>query len=164
MARKILRVVEAQPMAGFRLALSFNDGSAGVADLNGHMTGVLAPLADPKLFAQAHVERGTVCWPGDHDLAPEYLHALANGLPTPTTADDARANAIAVTLRQLRELAGKTQAEVAAVTGKTQADISRFEARQDVLLTTLREYIEGLGGELELVARFQNRHMLINIG
>jgi hypothetical protein len=55
-------------------------------------------------------------------------------------------------LRAVRELAGKTQVEVAAEVEMTQSEVSRFEKRNDVRLSTLRRYIEALGGELEIAA------------
>ena len=60
-------------------------------------------------------------------------------------------------LAGVRAAVGKTQVDVAAKSGLAQGDVSRLEARDDideVRLATLRRYIEGLGGELELVARF----------
>lgn len=53
-------------------------------------------------------------------------------------------------LRAIRELVGKTQAEVAADTQMTQGEISRLEQRRDYLLSTMRRYIDGLGCELEI--------------
>ncbi|MCL2726537.1 MAG: helix-turn-helix transcriptional regulator [Polyangiaceae bacterium] len=55
-------------------------------------------------------------------------------------------------LRELREIAGKTQADVASVAGFEQSELSRIERREDHLLSTLRRYVEALGGELEVVA------------
>lgn len=57
-------------------------------------------------------------------------------------------------LRAIREAAGKTQVEVAEELESTQAEISRFERRDDVRLSSLRRYVEALGGELEVVANF----------
>ena len=34
-----------------------------------------------------------------------------------------------------------------------QSELSRAERREDHLLSTLRRYVKGLGGELEVVAR-----------
>lgn len=64
----------------------------------------------------------------------------------------AKADAIDMTLRELREAAGKTQAEVADLTGAAQSELSRMERRDDHRLSTLRRYVEALGGELEVVA------------
>jgi hypothetical protein len=52
-------------------------------------------------------------------------------------------------LRQLRELAGKTQDEIV---GLRQEGVSRLERRNDMLLSSLNAYVRGLGGRLKLVA------------
>jgi hypothetical protein len=62
-------------------------------------------------------------------------------------------------LRAVRELAGKTQVDVAKATKMAQSDVSKAEHREDHRLSTLRRYIEALGGELEVVARFGNRRV-----
>lgn len=61
------------------------------------------------------------------------------------------------TLKDLRRAAEQTQADLAAALGVGQDTISRLEKRSDMLLSTLRHYVEGMGGSLELVARFPNR-------
>ena len=55
-------------------------------------------------------------------------------------------------LRELRELAGSTQNEVAGELEMDQGQLSRFERQDDRLLSTLRRYVEALGGELEVTA------------
>ncbi len=60
-------------------------------------------------------------------------------------------------LSAVRELAGKTQTEVASAMGSTQSEISRSERREDHRVSTLRQYIRALGGELELSARFGDK-------
>jgi transcriptional regulator with XRE-family HTH domain len=59
---------------------------------------------------------------------------------------------IAHNLRELRALAGKTQEDVSAVTGFKQNNVSRLEKRADMKLSTLKEYVESLGGTLKIVA------------
>lgn len=61
------------------------------------------------------------------------------------------------TLKDLRQAAQQTQEELAATLGVRQDTISRLEKRSDMLLSTLRQYVEGMGGRLELVARFPDR-------
>lgn len=61
------------------------------------------------------------------------------------------------TLKDLRKAAEQTQEDLAAALGVGQDTISRLEKRSDMLLSTLRHYVESMGGTLELVARFPNR-------
>jgi DNA-binding XRE family transcriptional regulator len=61
------------------------------------------------------------------------------------------------TLKDLRQAAQQTQEELAATLGVRQDTISRLEKRTDMLLSTLRQYVEGMGGKLELIAKFPNR-------
>ncbi|WP_108646397.1 helix-turn-helix domain-containing protein [Polynucleobacter rarus] len=61
------------------------------------------------------------------------------------------------TLKDLRHASEKTQKELAELLGVGQDTISRLEKRSDMLLSTLRHYVESMGGELELVAQFPNR-------
>ena len=60
-------------------------------------------------------------------------------------------------LRAVRELLGKTQADVAATLPMTQSEVSRLERRQDIRVSTLRRFVEALGGKLEIVASFGDK-------
>ena len=62
-----------------------------------------------------------------------------------------------MTLRELRAAHHKTQVSVAAALGIGQDGVSRLEQRTDLLISTLRSYVEAIGGDLELVARFPDR-------
>jgi DNA-binding XRE family transcriptional regulator len=62
-------------------------------------------------------------------------------------------------LQELRKAAGVTQADLAAKTGMAQADVSRSESREDHRLSTLRRYVEALGGELEVSAVVNGRRV-----
>ncbi|MFO0591697.1 MAG: helix-turn-helix transcriptional regulator [Polyangiaceae bacterium] len=64
---------------------------------------------------------------------------------------------LAMNLRALRESVGKTQEELSALANLSQAELSRFEKREDHLLSTLRRYVEALGGRLEVCAVFGDR-------
>jgi predicted transcriptional regulator len=55
-------------------------------------------------------------------------------------------------LRALREAAGKTQAQVAELVEMDQAEVSRIERRDDHRLSTLRRYVNALGGDIEVYA------------
>jgi transcriptional regulator with XRE-family HTH domain len=59
-------------------------------------------------------------------------------------------------LADVRRAQARTQQQLAGTLNVNQAWISRVERQTDMYLSTLRGYIEALGGELELVARFTN--------
>lgn len=65
-------------------------------------------------------------------------------------------------LRAVRELLGKTQTELAEAIGATQGELSRLERREDHRLSTLRRYVEGLGGCLEVTARFGDKSVRLH--
>lgn len=69
----------------------------------------------------------------------------------------AQAELLDMELRDLRKLSGKTQVEVAAALKTTQGQVSVTERRDDHLLSTLRRYVEALGGELDVVVRFGDK-------
>ena len=55
-----------------------------------------------------------------------------------------------MSLRELRAYTGRTQVEAAAENEMTQSELSRLERREDFLLSTLRRYVDSLGGTLEV--------------
>lgn len=63
----------------------------------------------------------------------------------------------AYTLEQLRVALGISQDELARLLDVQQPAISRLERRDDMRLSTLRELIEALGGQLKLSAKFRDR-------
>lgn len=69
-------------------------------------------------------------------------------------------------LRELRQIAGKAQADIATALNIKQPSVSKIEKQADMYLSTLRSYVEAVGGELELVVRFPARPelRLQNIG
>jgi DNA-binding XRE family transcriptional regulator len=67
------------------------------------------------------------------------------------------AEVLDMNLRAVREMVGKTQVELAKTAGLSQGELSEQERREDHLLSTLRRYIEALGGELEVIARIGDK-------
>jgi transcriptional regulator with XRE-family HTH domain len=61
-------------------------------------------------------------------------------------------------LRELREARHVSQRALGAAVGATQPTISRLERRKDMHLSTLRAYVEALGGVLEIRVRFQDHY------
>ncbi|WP_281257017.1 XRE family transcriptional regulator [Brunnivagina elsteri] len=64
-------------------------------------------------------------------------------------------------VRKAREL---TQERMGELLGIRQDSISKLEKRTDLLLSTLRGYLNAMGGELELVVKFSDRPPVIITG
>jgi DNA-binding XRE family transcriptional regulator len=70
--------------------------------------------------------------------------------------NEALAEIVEYNLAELRKMRAVTQAELAHQLGVAQPSLSALERRGDVQLSTLRHYIEGLGGHLEVSAVFDD--------
>jgi DNA-binding transcriptional regulator YiaG len=64
----------------------------------------------------------------------------------------------------IREARDLTQEELAAALGTTQASVSKLERRSDVYLSSARRYVEAMGGELEITARFPDVAFRLDLG
>lgn len=60
----------------------------------------------------------------------------------------------ALALAELREAQDLTQVQLAEKLGIDQGAVSKIERRTDMYLSTLRNVIQAMGGQLELTARF----------
>ncbi len=60
----------------------------------------------------------------------------------------------AVNLNQLREARSLTQAYLASVLGVNQGSVSKMEKRTDMYISTLRSFIQAMGGQLQIKAVF----------
>ena len=69
-----------------------------------------------------------------------------------------------MTLREMRRLRKLTQTRLSKKLGIGQEGVSRIEKRSDLYLSTLREYVEGVGGELTIMARFPDRPPVVLTG
>lgn len=66
-----------------------------------------------------------------------------------------------LTLKELRKSVWQTQEELAVALDVGQDAISRLEKRSDMLLSSLRHYVESVGGQLSLVVTFPDRPPVI---
>ena len=57
-------------------------------------------------------------------------------------------------LAELRQARKFTQQQIAETLKIKQASVSKMESQTDMYLSTIRKYIEAMGGELEIIARF----------
>lgn len=65
-------------------------------------------------------------------------------------------------LQELRQALQMSQERMANILDTKQANVSRIERRTDMYISTLRSYIEAMGGELDIVARFPDGEVHIN--
>jgi DNA-binding XRE family transcriptional regulator len=67
----------------------------------------------------------------------------------------------AMPLDQLRKAQEMTQLQLAEILDVNQGEISKIEHRSDICVSTLADYIEALGGRLEIRAVFTDREVRI---
>jgi DNA-binding XRE family transcriptional regulator len=66
-------------------------------------------------------------------------------------------------LEQLRTARQLTQTNLAQVLGVNQSAVSKLEKRTDMYLSTLRSYIQAMGGQLEIQAVFPEGSVRIGV-
>ena len=69
-----------------------------------------------------------------------------------------------MTLCELRKAHKLTQQRLAKSLGVGQDQISKLEQRSDLLLSTLRNYIEAMGGKLTILAEFPKHKPVVLSG
>jgi len=67
-------------------------------------------------------------------------------------------------LREVRRLRKLTQARLSKKLKIGQEGVSRIEKRSDLYISTLRSYVEGVGGKLKLVVELPDRPPVILTG
>ncbi|MGM0554829.1 MAG: helix-turn-helix domain-containing protein [Myxococcota bacterium] len=65
-------------------------------------------------------------------------------------------------LKTLREQLGITQSELAELMDTQQPQLSKMESQTDFLMSTLRRYVEALGGDLEVTAVFEGTRIRLS--
>lgn len=69
---------------------------------------------------------------------------------------------IEMPLQELRQARLLSQERLAEILVTKQANISRIERRTDMYISTLRTYIEAMGGTLDIVAKFPDGEVHVN--
>lgn len=93
----------------------------------------------------------------------EFMATLPKKRRKAITARTAEIMAEEMTLQELRRALDRSQEATAEALGLKQAAISRLENRDDMRISTLREYVEALGGDLEVYARFQEPNKKVHL-
>jgi len=74
----LLKIIEAKYISDYIIELTFNDGLTSKVDLKDHLHGsIFQPLLDIQEFQKFSLNQWTIEWANGADLAPEYLHDLA---------------------------------------------------------------------------------------
>ncbi len=97
-------------------------------------------------------------------MAKKFTELQAKMSPASQARAAARAEAMLVEmqLRELRKARQATQVDVAKAMNVEQAAVSKLERRDDMYVSTLREYVKALGGELKLVASFPDAEIQVH--
>jgi DNA-binding transcriptional regulator YiaG len=117
------------------------------------------PIAE-KLFAEhlekqrkadeekAHKEKGKMI---THD---DYMKKLSPERSEKILAMTKELIAEEKSLRQIRKAREFSQVTLGEILNMKQGDLSKFERRTDAYLSTIRRYVEAMGGTLDLIATF----------
>jgi DNA-binding XRE family transcriptional regulator len=93
------------------------------------------------------------------------LDAILGPRRVATAKTRARKKMEAMLIGQVRKQLGFTQTDVAKALGVSQSALSQLESQGDLQLSTLRRLVKALGGELDIVAKFGDRSVvLVNAG
>ncbi|HTI01102.1 MAG TPA: XRE family transcriptional regulator [Acidisoma sp.] len=96
-------------------------------------------------------------------MAPSLNDMLAELPPERQTGVEARYQELkqgVEGLRELRQIAGQAQLEVAEALNIKQPSVSKIGKQADMYLSTLRSYVEAVGGKLELVVKLPHHPAL----
>lgn len=91
------------------------------------------------------------------ETAHERFKALLETKPRAKARYDAvlaEINSRQATLRRLREARALTQSTVGELLDMDQSEVSRLERRSDMLMSTLRRFVEATGGEMHIVVSY----------
>ena len=67
----------------------------------------------------------------------------------------------AMLLGEVRKQLGFTQTSIAKAMGVSQSALSQMESQDDLQLSTIRRLVNALGGELDIIARFGDRSIVL---
>jgi transcriptional regulator with XRE-family HTH domain len=94
----------------------------------------------------------------------DIINELSPGRRKKVEARAAQLIAEEMTLQQLRHARHLTQQKIAKSLNIGQEGVSKLEKRSDLLISTLREYVEAMGGNLSLIAEFPDREPVLLSG
>jgi len=112
------------------------------------------------------LRRGTSQRQSDRDHGMAKSFKILRGRMTPATQARVRNKTAHMMkdmgLHELRSARELTQGALAEQLNLEQPAVSKLERRTDMYVSTLRRYIEAMGGELEIIAHFPEGNVRIN--
>lgn len=98
------------------------------------------------------------------DMAKRFSELRANMSPEALekAAGLSQAMLDEMPLQELRRARALSQEQLARTLGIKQASVSKLERRTDMYIQTLRNYIEAVGGQLEITAKFPDGKVKIS--
>jgi hypothetical protein len=97
-------------------------------------------------------------------MAKKFSELAAKMPPEARAAAARRTNEMLaeMALAELRRALGFSQEELAGLLDVKQPSIAKLEQRTDMYISTLRDHIHALGGELVMIARFPDRDIKLS--
>jgi DNA-binding transcriptional regulator YiaG len=97
-------------------------------------------------------------------MARKFSELAAKMPPEARAAAARRTNEMLVemALAELRRALGFSQEQLAGLLEVKQPSIAKLEQRTDMYISTLRDHIHALGGELVMIARFPDRDIKLS--
>lgn len=87
----------------------------------------------------------------------QFLRTLPSEEQTAIAQETERLILEEMTLQELRQARHRSQEVVGEILHINQAAVSKIERRADMYVSTLRSFIQAMGGDLEIIARFPDR-------
>lgn len=89
-------------------------------------------------------------------MARKFAELEAKMTPAQRERSDAKAREMLaqIRLQGLRQARSSTQQTIAEIMRVPQSAVSKIESRTDAYVSTIRRYLQAMGGELEIVATF----------
>ena len=96
-------------------------------------------------------------------MAKKFSELRARMRPESKERADAKTKAMLeeMALAELRRARELSQSELAHILGIRQPSVADMEKRTDMYISTLRSLIEGMGGQLDIIARFPGQEVRI---
>jgi DNA-binding transcriptional regulator YiaG len=97
-------------------------------------------------------------------MAKSFSRLRAKMTPTARQRSAARAREMmaSMPLHELRQAMQMSQDQLARELHVKQANVSKIERRTDMYISTLRSYVQAMGGDLEIIARFSHGSVKID--